>query len=350
MAIHRPGGPIQVLSGNPCPTGINNDMDLRHARTFVTVTALGTVSRAAEHLRIAQPALSRQIADFERELGVRLFDRVGRRLVLTGEGEQLLNDCQALLACADAVAERARLLQHGDSGVLKVAFSPQIIEGAVAAFLMRYAAQYPKVQVKLTEVIGWGATLAKLESGEIHLGQNLMGAIPPDDVRFACHALEAVNLLAASSQPVRLEGRGDVEINALAPYPLLVVDTDHVFRRHFDAACRLAGFQPNIVFESRAPHVLLAMAESGHGIAIIPSALRTDRYKLHIRSITYQGDPVCVRPAIYWDRRRPLPRYAEAFCTMLGAYMREVFPISRPTDDPPERETLHAVGSEQHRR
>ena len=69
-------------------------MDLRHARTFVTVAELGTVSRAAMHLRIAQPAFSRQIGNLEQELGLRLFDRVGRRLVLTGEGEQLLGDCR----------------------------------------------------------------------------------------------------------------------------------------------------------------------------------------------------------------------------------------------------------------
>jgi DNA-binding transcriptional LysR family regulator len=306
-------------------------MELRHARTFVAVAELGTVSRAAEQLRIAQPALSRQIADFERELGIRLFDRVGRRLILTGEGAQLLGDCRALLASAMAIGEQARLLQHGDAGVLKVASSPQIIEGALAAFLTRYAVQYPKVQVKLTEVIGWAATLAKLESGEIHLGQNLMGAVRPDDPRYACHPLEPVNLLAAFGPSIVLESDGEIEIGRLAQYPLLVVDTDHVFRRHFDAACRLAGIQPNIAFESRAPHVLLAMAESGHGVAIIPSALRSDRYGLRIAAITYRGEPVRVRPAIYWDRRRPLPRYAEAFCEMLGAYMREVFPISRPT-------------------
>ena len=69
-------------------------MDLRHVRTFVTIAELGTVSRAAEHLRIAQPALSRQIGDLEKELGIKLFDRVGRRLLLTGEGEQLLTDCR----------------------------------------------------------------------------------------------------------------------------------------------------------------------------------------------------------------------------------------------------------------
>lgn len=306
-------------------------MDLRHAKTFVAVAELGTVSRAAEQLRIAQPALSRQIADLEAELGIRLFDRVGRRLMMTGAGEQLLGDCRALLGAATAIGERARQLQHGDAGVLKVAASPQIIEGALSAFLGRYAETYPKVQVTLTEALGWAATAAKLESGESHLGQNLMGAVPPDDARFACRPLEAIELLAAFGPSTGLEPGRAIEIGRLAPHLLLVLDTEYVFRRNFDAACRLAGIRPNIAYESRTPHTLLAMAESGRGVAIVPSVLRTDRYRLHIAAVLYRGEPLRERPAIYWDRRRPLPRYAEAFCDMLGAYMREVFPISRPT-------------------
>ena len=61
-------------------------MDLRQVRTFLAVADLGTVSRAAEQLHITQPALSRQIAALQQELGVKLFDRVGRRLLLTTEG------------------------------------------------------------------------------------------------------------------------------------------------------------------------------------------------------------------------------------------------------------------------
>ena len=73
-------------------------MDLRHLRTFATVAQQGTVSKASAELHIAQPALSRQIKDLEQELGVKLFDRVRRRLVLTSEGEQLLGDCRTPLA------------------------------------------------------------------------------------------------------------------------------------------------------------------------------------------------------------------------------------------------------------
>ncbi|MBK9572030.1 MAG: LysR family transcriptional regulator [Rhodoferax sp.] len=77
---------------------------------------------------VAQPALSRQISNLEQELGLKLFDRVGRRLVLTGEGEQLLGDCRDLLICASAIGERAQLLRGGDTGTLRVAASPQFIE------------------------------------------------------------------------------------------------------------------------------------------------------------------------------------------------------------------------------
>jgi DNA-binding transcriptional LysR family regulator len=84
----------------------------------------------------------------------KLFDRVGRRLLLTGEGEQLLSDCRGLLNYASALGERARLLRHGDTGVLKVAASPQHIESILSSFLHRYAERYPHVQVKLIEETG----------------------------------------------------------------------------------------------------------------------------------------------------------------------------------------------------
>src|SRR5579859_6480566 len=288
-------------------------MDLRHARTFVTVAELGTVSKAALRLRIAQPALSRQLIELERELGLKLFDRVGRRLLLTGEGEQLLGDCRALLNYAGAIGERAQLLRRGETGVLKIAGSPQIIESVFSNFLHVYAERYPNVQVKLFEAIGT-ETLAMLERGEVHLGQHLAYAVQPGDLRFGKQPLESVELLAACHPPLLIGKAGAIDIRRLAPYPLLLLDAVFVFRRTFDAACRLAGLVPNIKFESRAPHTLLAMAEAGHGVAIIPSALRTHRYLLRIVSVTHRGKPLREPLAIFWDKRRPLPLYATAFC------------------------------------
>jgi DNA-binding transcriptional LysR family regulator len=305
-------------------------MDLRQARTFVTVAELGTISRAAQHLRIAQPALSRQIQNLERELGLKLFDRVGGRLLLTGQGEQLLGDCRDLLAHAGAVRERAESLRHEDSGVLKVAAAPGNIESVFADFLHTYAKRYPNVQVKLIDAFG-PKMLGMLERGEINLGQSLIHAIQPDDRRFASRPLESLDILAACHPRLLFGNASTIEIGRLAPYPLLLLDTDFVLRRTFDAACRLAGLKPNVLLESRDPRTLLAMAEAGHGVAIIPSVLRTRHHALRIVALTYRGKPLREPLTIVWDKRRPRPRYAADFCEMLAEYVREIFPITRPT-------------------
>ena len=306
-------------------------MRLRQARTFVTVAELGTVSKAALRLGIAQPALSRQIIDLEQELSLRLFDRIGRRLLLTGEGEQLLAGCRVLLNCASAVKEQAQLLRQGDTGVLKIAGSPQHIESVLSQFLHRYAERFPKIEVRIAEGTG-SEILRLLESGEIHLGQNLLHAVKLDKRHFGSLALGSVELLAACHPSLPLGRRRSMEVARLAGFPLLLMDSGFGFRRAFDAASRMAGLNPSIKFESRNPHTLLALAEAGHGVAIVPSQLQCHRYSLRIVGLTYRSRPLREPLTISWDKRRPLPRFATEYCGMLADYMREIFPITRPTE------------------
>ena len=161
-------------------------MDLRQVRTFLAVVDLGepvgqvgTVSKAAEHLHITQPALSRQIANLQNELGLKLFDRVGRRLLLTTEGGQLLNNCRALLNSARGIREQAEGLRRGDAGILRVSASPHLIEGLFPEFLRNYAKRYPNVQVRLIDMVG-PQMFKMLEEGETHLAQAVAHAVTPD--------------------------------------------------------------------------------------------------------------------------------------------------------------------------
>src|SRR6266511_5753624 len=207
-------------------------MDLRRLRTFVAVAELGTVSKAALRLRIGQPALSRQISDLQRELGLRLFDRVGRGLVLTAEGEQLLGGCRAVLGQIDVLGERVELLRRGDRGVLKLAAPPQTIESVLSTFLPRYAERFPNVHVKLTEALGREQT-PMLERGEVHIGiRHQQGA----DRRFESHALPSDEVLAACNPSLQLGPAGMIDIGRLASYPLLVLESGYSIRRMFDAA------------------------------------------------------------------------------------------------------------------
>lgn len=301
-------------------------MDPRRLRTFVAVAELGTVSKAALRLRITQPALSRQIGDLQQSLGLRLFDRVGRGLVLTAAGEQFLEDCRGVLGHIDSLGERVELLRRGDRGVLKVAAPPQTIESVLSTFLPRYAERFPNVRVKLHEALGREQT-PLLERGEVHIGiRHDQG-----DGRFESRVLPPDELLAACSPSLELGHEGRIDIGRLASHPLLLLEAGYSIRRLFDAACRLADVEPDILLESRAPHTLLALAEAGQGVAIIPSLLRTDRYTLRIVRVTHRHKPLRERFAIQWDKRRPMPSYAESFCDALAEYMREVLPITQPS-------------------
>ena len=306
-------------------------MTLRQALGFLTVAELGTVSKAALRLRVAQPALSRQIIALEQELGLQLFDRVGRRLLLTGDGEQLIAGCRLLLNSAGSLKEQAQLLRQGDTGVLKVAGSPQHIESVLSQFLRRYAERYPRVEVKITEGTG-SEILAMLEAGEIHLGQNLLHAVKLDGRHFGSLALGSVELLAVCHPSTPLGPDRTVEVAGLAGFPLLLLDGGFGFRRAFDAASRMAGLKPTILFESRNPHTLLALAEAGHGVAIVPSQLQCRRYKVRVVGLTHRRRVLQEPLTISWDKRRSLPRFAADYCAMLAAYMRETFPITRPTE------------------
>ena len=158
--------------------------------------------------------------ELERELGLRLFDRVGRRLLLTGEGEQLIAGCRVLLNCASAVKEQAQLLRHGETGILKVAGSPQHVESVLSGFLRRYRQRYPNIQVKISEGTG-SEILALLEHGEIHLGQNLLHAVKLDDRHFGSIPLGSIELLAVCHPSTPLGPRRTIEVARLSDFPLL---------------------------------------------------------------------------------------------------------------------------------
>jgi len=310
---------------------MHSGMDLKRLRTFVTVAELGSVSKAAVRLRVAQPALSRQLMDLEQELGLSLFDRVGRGLLLTREGEQLLQNSRAVLSQVAFLADRARVLRGGDAGLLKVAASPQIIEGVLSKLMPRYRRSYPNVQVKLTEAVGRDQ-LTLLERGEVDISIGLLGAVQTEE-RFAAYELPAVEILAACQPRHPLGRRSTIEIDRLAQYPLLLLDSTYVFRKSFDAACRLAGLEPNVIMESRAPHTLLALAEVGDGVAIIQTAVPVTRYQLRLVRITYRHKPIRLPMAAIWDKRRTLPKYARAYFELVGDHIGNGFSVTKRKRD-----------------
>src|SRR5262249_11296633 len=102
-------------------------------------------------LNISQPAVSRQIRDLEAELGVSLFERRTGRLVLTGEGEELLARSRELLSGAESLRDRARALRGGDEGLIRVGVAHLTLESLMPTFLAQHQRRHPKIDVRLAE-------------------------------------------------------------------------------------------------------------------------------------------------------------------------------------------------------
>lgn len=242
-------------------------LDLRQLRFFVAVADGLNMSRAADRLNISQSALSRQIQDLERQLGVTLFERIGKRLMLTGEGEHILPKVCHLLEQAEAVTALGRTMATGQVGFLRIGATPQTIAFLVSRALVPFRSRHPGVEVTLLE----GDNLALIElvrKGAVHLSI----AAPSDGHDLSCRPLFDARLMAVFPRHDPRCRAKSLSIEQIADDPLLVLRRGFMTRELLDRSCAAAGIRPRIFLESDSPHTLIALAEEGHGIAVLSTS------------------------------------------------------------------------------
>jgi len=316
-----------------------SDVNLRNLRTFVAIADGGGVTSAATRLNMTQPTASRQIDALENELGVSLFTRIGRRLRLTSEGEDLLQRSRRLLADAESLGERARALKRGQTGTLRVGAAPQAIESIVADFLVRYRRRHPGIDIRIVE--DGGARLpTRLERGDIHLA-----IMPEGDKRFEGRLLCPNHLLAVMSKAHPLNRRRVLDIKELEDQPLLLLSRGFASREWFYAACQVAHMRPQVLLEGTVPQALIALAANGYGIAIVPAGVLLPRGQVIAMPLVCRGAPIGRWRMVAWSEERFLPPYAHWFVDELVTHLRRNYPnreITRrapPLPRPKERGT-----------
>jgi LysR family cyn operon transcriptional activator len=295
-------------------------MKLAHLRTFVAIADSGGFARAAARLGMTQSAASRQIDALESELGILLFDRVGRRARLTSEGEDLLARSRRLLGDIDALGERARVLKGGQTGTLRISATPQVIENLLAPFLVRFLHRHPGVEVRFVEA-GGTRQQSQLARGEVHLAIMASGA-----GQVQSRLLYPIHVVAALPRAHRLGRRTVLDITELADEQLLLPNHEFGSRAWFDAACNVAGIGPRVLLESGALHTLMALAAVGYGIAVLPSNVHIPRSGVRIVPLLHRGVPLGRWSVIAWNPQRFLAPYAEQFVQQLLANVRRAYP------------------------
>lgn len=294
-------------------------MNLRQLRTFVAIADSGGLARAEVRLHLSQPAATRQIQALEAALGVVLFDRVGRGMHLTSEGEDLLRRSRRLLLDADSIVERARVLKGGKTGTLRVGATTQVIEATLAGFLPRYQRWHPGVAIHLVED-GGERLPSRLERGDAQL------AFVVHDARFVCRPLYPAHGLAVLGKKHRLGARRTLDVAELGDEPLLLLNRDFASRHWFDDACRAAHIDPNILLESAAPQTVIALAAAGYGVAIVPSTVKVPPRDVRIVALVQGRSAIGRWLTIAWDAQRFQPPYAAQFVEEIEAYCRDTYP------------------------
>jgi LysR family transcriptional regulator, cyn operon transcriptional activator len=295
-------------------------MNLRHLRTFVEIAEAGGVARAAVRLHLTQPTASRQLNALEAELGVPLFNRIGHRIQLTSEGEDLLQHGRRLLRDTEAMSDRARALKSGQTGLLRVGATPQWIESMMVDFLAHYRPRHPGVEVHVVEEGGIGLP-GRLERGDVHLA-----IIPDDDQIFAGRLLYPIYVLAVMPKDHHLSRFRLVDVADLGEEPLLLLNRAFASREWFHVACQAARIKPNIVFESAAPQTVIALAAGGDGMAIVPNAVLIRHAKVHAVPLVHRAKPIGRWQKIAWHPQRFLAPYAQWFIEELLVYAPSNYP------------------------
>ncbi len=242
-------------------------VDLLQLRYFQAVARHQHVSRAAGELRIAQPALSRSIARLEAELGVPLFDRRGRRVVLNRFGAAFLHRVGTALGELD----QARRELHDAAGLARgsVAIATETLR-TITDLIARFLAEHPEVSFQLYQSPA-PEMVAQLQAGQVDLcftSQPLRGPA----LRSA--KLLSEEVLLAVPRTHRLARRRRVKVETLAGEPFITTCTGYWQRTLTDQLFATSGIHPAIVCESNEPYAIRGLISAGVGVGLMPEIAR----------------------------------------------------------------------------
>lgn len=297
-------------------------MELRQLRYFVAAAEAGTISRAAERCRVAQPSLSQQIMKLEDELGVVLLDRLGRGVALTDAGRALLPRARQILAQVQEVESNILAdLDHG-RGRLAVGAIPTMAPYLVPALVARVRAEAPDCEILVRE----------------DLTQNLLEAIADNEIDVAImstpidHDLVEVEVLgrepllvvAPTEHP--LCAGGEIALADLRAQPAVTLHEMHCLGRQITDFCAARRLASNVVCRMTQIDTLLEFVRLGLGVSLVPAMVAAHdrdpgRTYLRLKRQTPTRDI-----ALAWRKGRTRPHLARRFAALLADHLGRAGP------------------------
>lgn len=291
------------------------NVTLRQLRAFEAAAACGSFSQAAAELGVTQSGFSLLIREFERQLGLRMFDRTTRRVALTAAGQEFLPRAKRLLDDLDDAYQDLLELRDLQRGRVAVAALPSIAAGILPPLLHRFRAANPSISVRIEE--SHADLLAeKVEKGEADFA---IGAVLGERPPLAFRELARDHLVGVFQPAHPLAQRQEVVWEELLDVPYISISDTSSVQVLAHRAFQQVGIQPQPSLTVEAMTTAIALVKAGLGFTLVPESalamLRTD--DLAVRRVL---QPSIHRDiAVFWSRSRSLSPAAEALLEALFA-------------------------------
>ena len=286
-------------------------MNERQLRYFLAVVDEGSVTAAAERLRVAQPSVSQAVRGFEAELGIQLFHRVGRGLRLSTAGHALIGPARQVLRAIEEARNAITGVTQLHAGTLEIAALATLAVDPMATLIGSFRERHPGVQVRVLEPESADGVRALVREGTCELGA---AHLPIRDRQLRAHPLSEQELLfvlprdAASSEGAPL-GAGE-----LAATPLVVSPPGTSTRILLEQALARVGVTPTIAVQTAAREAIVPLVLAGAGAALLPAPLAREAQR---RGATIRpARPKITRTVGLVHREAPLSPAASTFLAL----------------------------------
>ncbi|GLZ82080.1 LysR family transcriptional regulator [Actinorhabdospora filicis] len=294
-------------------------MELRHLRYFLAIVDEGGFTRAAEALHVAQPGVSTQIRQLEKELGHELFDRTSRTVALTPVGESVLPYARAALAAVDGLECAVQELTGLVRGRVRVGTIglPRVLD--VPTLLAAFHTEHPGIEIGLVEA-GAEDVIGELHRGELDLAiAAVVGELPAG---LAAEVILRQDVVAALRVEDPLARRKSVRLKELSGRPLIAMRRGTGVRRLVDEAHEAEGLgRPRVAFEGSDPLFLARLAALGLGVALIPESAAA--YEKNLVTVPL-ATPVHGEVGVVWRAEGAVSPAARAFTAHARRFFAEL--------------------------
>jgi len=242
-------------------------MELIQLRYFVTIAETMSFTGAADLLHVSQPALSYQMRRLEGELGTRLFDRKGRTIGLTTDGELFLPLAQSVLFRANEAVRILREHMGAEVGEVRFGCNPSVATYVVPGVLAEFHKDYPRVRVEVMEGGDLDLQYA-VQRGSIDFA---VVTAPGSPQILDVTPLGTEYLRIVTSVRHRFAGRISVDLGEMAGDEFVLASNAYNLTAQTIDACRRAGFEPHITYQGASMEAVKNLVREGLGVSILPA-------------------------------------------------------------------------------